>query len=287
MDGVFSFLGDFAKKAFFGATALALAFLNLQMLMAVFSGNVMFVIMGMIFFSIATWVYLLTAFSAREDSKRSGMQVAIAWGGLGISLAGELSMGLFEILRMQNFVAIPPWLNTVTITVIQAAIIIHLLLGIAYFAASSEYNEALHRIFENSKRRAAEEKIRKERANAEIEIQEKATTQGLRLTESMLEAALPVVAERKAKLMAAEIARTFGLDADPALMGAFEQTLREYRDGYTTRALHPELVIDAEVKDNGRLQNKSNGSMSAAGSPITPPAVIQPDPTGRRKAENK
>ncbi len=278
MDGVFSFLGDFAKKAFFAATALAIAGLNLMMLLAVFQGNILFVILGMVFFSIATWVYLITAFSAKEDSKRSGAQVGIAWGGLAISLVGELSMAVFEILRMQSFIAQPPWINTVTILVIEAAIIIHLMLGIAYFAASAEYNETLHRIFEHSKRRAAEERIRRERAVAEIEIQEAATAQGLRLTQSMLEAALPVVAERKAKLMAGEIARTFGLDADPALMGAFDQTLREYRDGFTTRALHPELVIEGNSRVSADSADKTK---------IVNSAVTQPDPTNRRKAESK
>lgn len=269
MSGVFGFLGDLAKKAFFLATALAVAGLNLLMLMDVFKGNILFVIMGMVFFSIATWVYLITAFSAKEDSKRSGIQVGIAWGGLVIALVGELTMATFEVLRMQSFITAPPWITTVTIVVIEAAVIIHLLLGIAYFAASAEYNETLHRIFENAKRRDAEEKIRKERAKSEIEIQEKATAQGLNLTQTMLEAALPLVAERKARMMAAEIARTFGMDADAAFAAACEQTIREYRDGFTTRALHPELVIDATSKP-------------AVTTP--PPAVTsQPDPTLRRK----
>jgi hypothetical protein len=276
MDGVFGFLGDFAKKMFFGATALAIAWLNLLMLMDVFQENILFVILGMIFFSIATWIYLITAFSAKEDSKRSGAQIGIAWGGLAIALVGELSMAVFKILRMQSFIAAPPWISTVTIMVIEAAIIIHMLLGISYFAASAEYNETLHRIFENSKRRKAEEKIRKERAKSEIDIQEKATSQGVNLMESMLQAALPVVAERKARLMANEIARTFGMDADPAFMGACEQAIREYRDGYTTRALHPELVVDSSSKD-------VTAGIHDAGLP--PVQMNQPDPTNRRKAE--
>lgn len=246
MSNVFGTIGVWLKRFFFAATALAVAGLNLLMLMDVFNDQVLFVAMGMVFFSIATWVYLVTAFSATEDS--SGVQVSIAWAGLVISLIGELSMAVFEIVRMQKFVLPPIWINTVVVIVIEVAIIVHLLLGIAYFAASGSYNERLNRLFENSRRKNTEEKIRKSRADAELHIQKEATDQGIQLTRSMLEAALPVVAERKARMMASEIARTFGLDADPSLQGAFEQAIREYKDGYTTRALHPELVIDSQAQ---------------------------------------
>jgi hypothetical protein len=267
MSGVIRFIGDWIKRFFFVATALSVAGLNLLMLMDVFRQDILFVILGMVFFSIATWVYLITAFSAREDSNRSGAQIGLAWAGLGISLVGELSMATFEILRMQSFIITPPWVSTVTIIVIEAAVIIHLLLGIAYFAASEDYNETLSRIFENSRRRAADEKLRQARANAELAIQEEATDTGIDLTRSMLAAALPIVAERKARLMAGEIARTFGMDADLEMQHAFEQAIHEYREGYHTRAVAYHTVID--------------------GTAVTEKPLITPDPTNRRKAGTK
>ena len=264
MSGVFRFLGDWAKKGFFLVTAAAVAGLNLLMLMDVFNDQILFVILGMVFFSIATWVYLITAFSAREDSNRSGAQIGIAWAGLGISLVGELSMATFEILRMQSFIITPAWVQTVTIIVIEAAVIIHLLLGIAYFAASEDYNETVSRIFENSRRRAADEKLRQARASAELAIQEEATDTGIELTRTMLAAALPIVAERKAKLMAEEIAKTFGMDADLAMQRAFNHEIKKYRQEHNTLAYQ---VIDGEAKD------------------VDPAVMITPDPTTRRKAE--
>jgi hypothetical protein len=269
MSGVFRFLGEWVKKFFFVATALAVAGLNLLMLMDVFRGDILFVILGMVFFSIATWVYLITAFSAREDSNRSGAQIAIAWAGLGISLVGELSMATFEILRMQSFIITPAWVQTVTIIVIEAAVIIHLLLGISYFAASEDYNETVSRIFENSRRRAADEKLRQARASAELAIQEEATDTGIELTRTMLAAALPIVAERKAKLMALEISKTFGMDGDLAMQRAFSKAIKEYRQEHNSMAY---AVIDGDAKD------------------MPEPAVIEkplitPDPTIRRKAE--
>jgi hypothetical protein len=269
MNSVMNWLGDWAKKFFFLATALAVAGLNLLMLMDVFRGQVLFVILGMVFFSIATWVYLITCFSAREDSQRSGAQIGLAWAGLGISLVGELSMAAFEVLRMQSFVITPPWVSTVTIMIIEAAIIVHLLLGIAYFAASADYNETLHRIFENSRRRDAEEKIRTVRAKAEIEIHEEATDTGIELMRAMLAAALPIVAERKAKLMAEEIAKTFGMDADLNMQRAFNHEIKKYRQEHNTLSYQ---VIDGEAKD------------------IDPAVIITPppaNPTNRRKAATK
>lgn len=268
MSGVFKFLGEWVKKFFFVATALSVAGLNLLMLMDVFRQNILFVILGMVFFSIATWVYLITAFSAQEDSNRSGAQIGIAWSGLGISLVGELSMATFEILRMQSFIVTPPWVSTVTIIIIEAAVIIHLLLGIAYFAASEEYNSTLARIFENGKRRAAEEKLRAARAAAEIAIQEEATDTGIELTRSMLAAALPIVAERKARLMAEEIARTFGMDADIAMQRAFNHEIKKFQREHNSMAY--QTVIDAEAHDPAVI--------------ITPPPAVTPDPTHPRKA---
>ena len=237
MGNVFSGIGDWAKKGFFVLTALAIAGLNLLMLMDVFQSNILFVILGMIFFSVATWVYMVTAFAAND--KTSGAQSILAWIGMILSLIGELSMAVFEILRVQSFIAPPVWIDTVTIIVIEVAIIFHLLLGIAYFASSADYNEKLNRLHEDSKRRKSDEKLREERAKAEIKIQEDATKQGVVLTKSMLDAALPIVAEQKARLIAMEIARTFGLDANPELNHAFEIAIRTYRAGQQTAALQP------------------------------------------------
>jgi hypothetical protein len=287
MSGVFKIMGDWIKKLFFAATALAVAALNLLMLMDVFQANILFVILGMVFFSIATWVYLITAFSAKEDSKRSGAQMGIAWAGLGISLIGELSMATFEILRMQAFITVPEWISTVTIIVIEAAVILHLLLGIAYFAAGQEYNEQLARIFENSRRRAADEKMRAAQAANEIHVLEEATNKGVDLTRSMLEAALPVVAERKARLMAGEIAKTFGMDADLQLNRAFDRAIKEYRATYNTRALAGYgVVVDGEAHDVTAEQPAVTKRRAPAVIYAPEPAENQPDPTGRRKAES-
>ncbi len=279
MGDVFGEIGIWLKKGFFVLTALAIAGLNLMMLLDVFRGDILFVILGMIFFSIATWVYLVTAFSATDKS--SGIQVSIAWVGLVLSLAGELTMGAFEILRIQSFIAAPPWVNMVTIIVIECAIIMHLLLGIVYFAAGQEYNQRLHRIFESTKRAKAEESIRKSRAAAEIKIHEDATTQGVELTRSMLEAALPIVAERKARQMAEAIAKTFGLDGDPSMNRAFDQAISDYRNNFTTKALQagdnevlpgkmPELAAAARSfpLDVNRPADNTSALIMPAGNPI-------------------
>lgn len=263
MGNIFSGIGDLLKKGFFVLTALAIAGLNLLMLMDVFGGDILFVIMGVMFFSIATWVYMVTAFAASD--KTSGFQTVLAWIGLGISLIGELSMAGFEIMRVQSFIETPPWINTVTIIVIEVAIIFHLLLGIAYFAAGSDYNEKLNRLHEASKRREVAEKLRVLRAKAEIKVEEDATDEGLKLTRSMLFAALPVLAERKARQTAGELARTFGMDADPELIQAFEQAISEYRHGFSTKAL------EAGESQPAQIERFVGGALPEP-NPTTPPA---------------
>ena len=287
MGNIFSGIGDLLKKGFFVLTALAIAGLNLLMLLDVFSGDILFVILGMVFFSVATWVYMVTAFAASE--KTSGFQTVLAWIGLGISLVGELSMASFEIMRVQSFISPPPWINTVTIVVIEVAIIFHLLLGIAYFAASSDYNEKLNRLHEASRRRDVAEKLRTLRAKAEIKVEEDATDEGLKLTRSMLFAALPVLAERKARQTAGELARTFGMDADPELIQAFEQAISEYRHGFTTAALGSgsQSQSDLVIQNESNIAKRSGGFIGGPLPPAPTTYEAEVNPTNPAKPGKK
>ncbi len=253
MDNIFEQFSIWLKRFFLVATFLALAWLNVKMLNDVFAARIEFVITGFLFFSFATWVYLVDALSVGDgegdDERKSSNQVFLAWVGLILSAIGELSLATLEIMRMQMFVAIPDWLSTAVIMIIEAAIILHAILGVAYLAAAARYNKALNKLFERSRRLATEEKTRRAIAKVDLEIRDETAVQTINLTRSMLQATLPIIAKKQSIEMATDIAKTFGMDADPAVAAAFSQAIDDYMSRQQTMAMSRATIIDATAHE--------------------------------------
>jgi hypothetical protein len=237
MDDVLHEFGRWSKIALLFAVLGVMAVLNAMMLYDVFGGDLLFAGMGLVFFSVASWVYLANAFGLKsEKNGKSKTQIVLIWVGVAFTLAVEGAMAVFELLRMQTLFDIPPWLNFAIMGAIVIAMVFHAVTGVVFYAAGLGYNASVHKIFENSRRASAEEDNRKALERAAIDGENKAAEEAMRLAEEMVYEAVPFIAMQRAPQLADSVLRQLGLEGDIGARAAVDFALKRYKDRLQTDA---------------------------------------------------